>query len=117
MDTQRPYMPAPETVARIIQHNLRDVGMDVEVVVNDFDTHVRLTQNGVHDLCLLGWSADTMDPDNFLYVLFDPENAEPGIGAQPRLLQERRAARPVVVGAGVVGSRRARALLSARRRI
>ncbi|HEY1587412.1 MAG TPA: ABC transporter substrate-binding protein, partial [Polyangia bacterium] len=79
MDTQRPYMPAPETVARMIQHNLRDVGMDVEVVVNDFDTHVRLTQNGVHDMCLLGWSADTMDPDNFLYVLFDPENAEPGV--------------------------------------
>ena len=79
MDTGRPYMPAPETVARIIQHNLRDVGMDVEIVVNDFDTHVHLTQNGVHDLCLLGWSADTMDPDNFLYVLFDPENAEPGV--------------------------------------
>jgi peptide/nickel transport system substrate-binding protein len=79
MDTQRSYMPAPETVARIIQHNLRDVGMDVEVVINDFDTHSRLTQNGVHDLCLLGWSADTMDPDNFLYVLFDPENAEPGV--------------------------------------
>lgn len=79
MDTPRHYMPAPETMARIIQHNLRDVGMDVEIVVNDFDTHVRLTQNGVHDLCLLGWSADTIDPDNFLYVLFDPENAEPGV--------------------------------------
>jgi len=47
-------------------------------VVNDMDTHVRLTQNGQHDLCLLGWSADTIDPDNVLYVLFDPENAEPG---------------------------------------
>ena len=78
MDTPRDYMPAPETVARIIQHNLRDVGMDVEIVVNDFNTQVRLTQNGVHDLCLLGWTADTIDPDNFLYVLFDPENAEPG---------------------------------------
>jgi peptide/nickel transport system substrate-binding protein len=78
MDTPRAYLPAPETVARIIQHNLRDVGMDVEIVVNDMDTHVRLTQNGVHDLCLLGWSADSIDPDNFLYVLFDPENAEPG---------------------------------------
>jgi peptide/nickel transport system substrate-binding protein len=78
MDTPRAYMPAPETVARIIQHNLRDVGMDVEVVVNDVDSHVRYTQNGAHDLCLLGWSADAIDPDNFLYVLFDPENAEPG---------------------------------------
>ena len=57
MDTPRDYMPAPETLARMIQHNLRDVGMDVEVVVNDIDTDVRLTQNGQHDLCLLGWSA------------------------------------------------------------
>ncbi len=78
MDTPRDYMPAPETLARMIQHNLRDVGMDVEVVVNDIDTDVRLTQNGQHDLCLLGWSADAIDPDNFLYVLFDSDNAEPG---------------------------------------
>jgi peptide/nickel transport system substrate-binding protein len=77
-DTPRQYLPAPETVARIIQHNLHDVGLDVDVVTNDFNTHVRLTQNGEHDLCLLGWSADNGDPDNFLYVLFDPENAEPG---------------------------------------
>jgi peptide/nickel transport system substrate-binding protein len=77
-DTPRPYMPAPETVARIIQHNLHDVGLDVDVVTNDFNSQVRLTQEGKHDLCLLGWSADNGDPDNFLYVLFDPENAEPG---------------------------------------
>jgi peptide/nickel transport system substrate-binding protein len=77
-DAPRPYMPSPETAARIIQHNLRDIGMDVEVVVQDVDTLVRATQNGEHDLCLLGWSADAIDPDNFLYVLFDPENAEPG---------------------------------------
>ncbi len=78
MNTPRQYMPAPETVARIIQHNLHDVGMDVEVVVNDIDTHVQLTQSGQHDLCLLGWSADSGDPDNFLSTLFDPSNAVPG---------------------------------------
>jgi peptide/nickel transport system substrate-binding protein len=78
MDTPRTYMPAPETVARIIQHNLRDVGIDIDVVKEDINEHVKLTQEGKHDLCLLGWTADTPDPDNFLYVLFDPENAEPG---------------------------------------
>jgi peptide/nickel transport system substrate-binding protein len=78
MDTPRQYMPAPETVARIIQHNLHDVGIDVDVVKQDIDTHLRRTQDGQHDLCLLGWTGDNADPDNFLYVLFDPENAEPG---------------------------------------
>jgi peptide/nickel transport system substrate-binding protein len=78
MSTPRTYMPAPETVARIIQHNLRDVGIDVEVVAADIDAMLRITQEGTHDLALLGWTADTGDPDNFLYVLFDPENAEVG---------------------------------------
>jgi peptide/nickel transport system substrate-binding protein len=78
MDSSRPYMPSPETVARIIQHNLHDVGLDVEIVKSDIDAHVRLTQEGKHDLCLLGWTADNGDPDNLLYVLFDPENADVG---------------------------------------
>jgi peptide/nickel transport system substrate-binding protein len=78
MATARPYIASPETVARIIQHNLHDVGMDVEVVAAEMDVHLRAVQRGEHDLCLLGWSADNGDPDNFLYQLFDPENAEPG---------------------------------------
>jgi peptide/nickel transport system substrate-binding protein len=78
MSTPRTYMPAPETVARIIQHNLRDVGIDLEVVPADIDSILRITQNGSHDMALMGWTSDNGDPDNFLYVLFDPENAEQG---------------------------------------
>jgi peptide/nickel transport system substrate-binding protein len=78
MNTARSYMPSPEIVARIIQHNLHDVGMDVEIVAADMDGHLHAVQRGEHDLCLLGWSADNGDPDNFLYMLFDPDNAEPG---------------------------------------
>ena len=78
MDNPRPYMPSPVTVARIIQQNLHDVGMDVEVVPNDMDGHLHAVQRGEHDLCLLGWSADNGDPDNFLYMLFDSDNAEVG---------------------------------------
>ncbi len=78
MDTARFYMPSPDTVARIIQHNLHDVGIDIEVVSNNMDGHLRAVQRGEHDLCLLGWSADNGDPDNFLYLLFDSHNATPG---------------------------------------
>ncbi len=78
MDTARPYMPSPETVARLIQRNLHDIGMDVDVISAPMDAHLHAVQRGEHDLCLLGWSADNGDPDNILYMLFDPDNAVPG---------------------------------------
>jgi len=76
--TPRPYMPAPERVGRMIQQDLHDVGMDVDLVVQKLDDHLRATSNGEHDLCLLGWSGDNSDPDNFLYNLFHSDNAERG---------------------------------------
>lgn len=76
--TPRPYLPSPLRVARMIAQNLHDVGMDVELVVNPIDDHLKATAAGEHDLCLLGWTADNGDPDNILYTLFDSDNAEPG---------------------------------------
>jgi peptide/nickel transport system substrate-binding protein len=78
MDTSRSYMPSPDLVARIIQLNLHDVGIDVDVVKGDMDAHLRATQSSLHDLCLLGWTADNGDPDNFLYLLFSSQNAVKG---------------------------------------
>ena len=74
MSTSRPYMPAPDQVARMIAQDLHAIGMDVEVVVSDFKTHLRAVTNGEHDLCLLGWSADNGDPDNLLYTMFHSDN-------------------------------------------
>ena len=78
MSTPRPYLPAPVLVARIIARNLADVGMPVEVVVHPFSEHLRATQMGEHDICLGGWAADNGDPDNFLYLLLDRDNARRG---------------------------------------
>jgi peptide/nickel transport system substrate-binding protein len=78
MSTPRPYMPAPDRVARMIAQDLHDVGMDVEIVENDITRHLRATERGEHDLCLLGWSADNGDPDNVLYTLFHSEQTERG---------------------------------------
>jgi peptide/nickel transport system substrate-binding protein len=76
--TPRTYLPDPLRVARMIQQDLRDVGMEIDLVVNGLDEHLRAITAGEHDLCLLGWSADNPDPDNFLYNLFDGDNAVPG---------------------------------------
>ena len=78
MSTPRPYLPAPVLVARIIARNLADVGMPVDLVVRPFAEHLRATQMGEHDLCLSGWAADNGDPDNFLYLLLDRDNARRG---------------------------------------
>ncbi|HEY3355102.1 MAG TPA: ABC transporter substrate-binding protein [Polyangia bacterium] len=75
----RPYLPAPERVARIIAYNLREVGLNVEVVSQPLGAHLRSMSNGEHDLCLHGWTGDNGDPDNFLYMLLDRDNTVPGL--------------------------------------
>jgi peptide/nickel transport system substrate-binding protein len=61
----------------VIQRNLKEVGIETRLVVQDFGAHLDAVQNGRHDLCLLGWVGDNGDPDNFLYVLLDRDNAVP----------------------------------------
>ncbi len=78
MSTPRPYLPSPEQVARIVARNLADVGIRVEIVAQPMGQHLADTSNGLHDLCILGWSGDNGDPDNFLYGLLDRDNAEKG---------------------------------------
>jgi peptide/nickel transport system substrate-binding protein len=77
--TPRPYLPDPEFIARVIQSNLAAVGVKVEPVVQRMGSHIRSVQRAEHDLCLFGWIGDNGDPDNFLYTLFDPDNAVSGL--------------------------------------
>lgn len=76
--TPRPYLPRPEVVARVIQRNLAEIGIQSDLVVQDFREHLASTEKGEHDLCLLGWAGDNGDPDNFLYTLLDQDNAVVG---------------------------------------
>jgi peptide/nickel transport system substrate-binding protein len=69
-----PYMPAPDRVAAIIKTCLADVGIPVEIVLNEPAEHQRALWAGEHDLALHGWFNDNGDPDNFLYTLLDSDN-------------------------------------------
>jgi peptide/nickel transport system substrate-binding protein len=75
MDNPRPYMPDPKRVAQFIQEDLRKVGLQVRIHPSIWDAHLKATQNGEHDMALLGWTGDNGDPDNFLYVLLDKDSA------------------------------------------
>ncbi|MFD1360748.1 ABC transporter substrate-binding protein [Lentibacillus salinarum] len=74
----RPYMPQPKVTAQAIQEMLSDVNINVEIVENDWDSHLTATEHGEHDMAFLGWTGDNGDPDNFFYVLLDKDNATEG---------------------------------------
>jgi len=78
MTNPRPYMPQPQLTAEAIQQMLKAVNIKVNVVENDWDTHLVKTENGEDDAALMGWVGDNGDPDNFLYVLLDKDNAKKG---------------------------------------
>ncbi len=78
MPVARPYMPQPKEIATALQQQLAAVGIETEIVTMDWATYLQKGQNGEHDLYLLGWTGDNGDPDNFMYVLLDKDNAVKG---------------------------------------
>jgi peptide/nickel transport system substrate-binding protein len=76
---QRTYLPNPGNTAIQIQQDLKEAGIDAKLVKLEWSAFLEGTQNGEHDMCILGWMADIFDPDNFLYVLLDRDNAVEGV--------------------------------------
>ncbi|MBQ1783137.1 MAG: ABC transporter substrate-binding protein [Gammaproteobacteria bacterium] len=66
---QRVYNPNPHKVAEIIQADLRAIGVKARIVSPDWQTFARQLELGNHDAALIGWTADSADPDNFLSPL------------------------------------------------
>ncbi len=74
----RIYFPDPVRVASLIRDDLQRVGIPVEIISRDFQSHLNAVRNGEHELALLGWIGDNGDPDNFLGVLLGSAGAVPG---------------------------------------
>jgi len=80
MPNPRPYFPVPDSIAVAIQSDLDKVGIKAEIVNREWGKYLEEVRNGEHDMAMLGWSADYVDPDNFLYFLLDKESAEKPAG-------------------------------------
>jgi peptide/nickel transport system substrate-binding protein len=74
----RPYMPEPQRLAETIQAELRTVGITVTLQPYEFGVFLDKVRNGEHQMCLIGWSGDNGDPDNFFYPLLDQDSAHKG---------------------------------------
>ncbi len=72
----RPYIPDGRMLAVALQSDLRNVGIEAEIVTFDWATYLDKTQNGEHDMALLGWIADTGDPDTFFFPLLSKTAAD-----------------------------------------
>ncbi|WCK53477.1 ABC transporter substrate-binding protein [Aneurinibacillus sp. Ricciae_BoGa-3] len=77
MPKARPYMPQPQKIAEAIQGDFNKIGVKTNIVNMEWATYVKKLENGEHTMALFGWQGDNGDPDNFLYVLLDQDNAKP----------------------------------------
>jgi peptide/nickel transport system substrate-binding protein len=68
----RPYLLQPLRVAERLRDDLARVGIAVRLrEVPSWAEHVSLASRGEFDMALLGWQADTLDPNDFLTALVD----------------------------------------------
>ncbi len=72
MPVSRPYMFDPPKIGEAIQSYLAAVGITVKFYQVDWGTYLQETEAGKHQMCLLGWTGDNGDPDNFMNVLYGP---------------------------------------------
>ena len=72
----RPYIPNGMAVAEALQSDLRKVGVEATIVTYDWGTYLEKTDNGEHDMAMLGWNVSDGDPDSFFYYLLSKTYAE-----------------------------------------
>jgi len=68
----RPYLPEPRRLADLVQEALAAIGLAARIrEVPTWAEYVELTSRGDFDMALMGWQADTLDPNDFLTALLD----------------------------------------------
>ena len=79
MPVSRPYMFDPPKIGEAIQSYLGAVGIKVKFYQVDWGTYLQETEAGNHQMCLLGWTGDNGDPDNFMNVLYGANACSIGV--------------------------------------
>ena len=78
MPVQRAYNPNAVTMAKLIQADLKKIGVKVIIVSYEWSTFLRRLSLGEHQSFLLGWNADNPEPDNFFTPMLSCSASENG---------------------------------------
>jgi peptide/nickel transport system substrate-binding protein len=81
MDSSRSYFPKPLETAEYIKKSLKQVNIEVSIKTFSWDDYLKRIENGEHEMALIGWTGDNIDPDNFLYTFLSSDNAKPGLAS------------------------------------
>ena len=74
VDSPRPYMPSPVALGEALREQLAAVGVRAKVtVVPSWSEYLERVTRGDYDLALLGWQADSTDPNDFLSALLSAD--------------------------------------------
>jgi peptide/nickel transport system substrate-binding protein len=74
----RSYMFDPPKIAEAIQSYLAAVGIKVKIYPLDWSNFWLEVYEGKHQMCLLGWTGDNGDPDNFMNAGYGADKASIG---------------------------------------
>jgi peptide/nickel transport system substrate-binding protein len=104
----RPYMPSPLRLAEQIRGELAQVGIRVAAQQADsWADYVGRGSRGEYDMMVLGWQADTTDPNDFLSALL----ASRAIGATNRSRYHSQAMDALLKRGRMAGDARERAAI------
>lgn len=78
MPVQRAYNPNAVTMAKLIQADLKKIGVKVKIISYEWSTFLRRLSLGEHQSFLLGWNADNPEPDNFFTPMLSCSASEKG---------------------------------------
>jgi peptide/nickel transport system substrate-binding protein len=70
VDVARPYLPSPLRLAALVREDLAQVGVRARLEqARSWKAYLDRATRGDYALALLGWQADTIDPNDFLSAL------------------------------------------------
>ena len=72
MPVSRPYFPAPQPIAEVIATYWADIGVNAQLMTEDWATYGADYRAGKFPMYMIGGNADYAAPDNFLLTFFGP---------------------------------------------